>query len=102
MTLSSTMRTLIGGTPPSNNDVGKGVWLMVGFLDFLFFKALLGRGDPTRAGGVEAFVCGMPAVAKGGVGSAGAEGVLGTIWRGSKLGKPEGIKVTSYKYLDVE
>lgn len=48
MMLSSTIRTLIGGTAPSRRPVGRFEGALSAFLDFL--DALLGRGEAMRGG----------------------------------------------------
>ena len=73
MGLSSTMRTLMGGTEPSRRPVGGAGWEGMPFLGLRF--ALVGRGEESRGGGV-AIRCGTDWI--GGVGRGG--GVGAAVW----------------------
>ena len=72
--LSSTMRTLIGGTAPSRRPRGK-----EGFVDGLDLLPrlpliLAGRGEEILGGGVAARWAAVTSVLRGGVGSGGGAG----------------------------
>ena len=71
MGLSSTMRTLMGGTEPSRRPVGMAGWEGMFFLELRF--ALVGRGEESRGGGV-AVRCVTDAI--GGVGRGGGVGAV--------------------------
>lgn len=80
MILSSTIKTLIGGTALLSITAGRGVWSGVAFF-FLVLVAIAvgGRGEATLAGGVVTGCCvGIAGTgscaAGGGVGKGGAEG----------------------------
>ena len=98
MMLSSTMRTLMGGTEPLSMPAGSEGWpgAMRGPLEedeeFLlrFLPSLPMRGDVTRSsGGVETFVL-RPGMEAGGSSDAGGDGIGGGmgIWASTLL-RPE-------------
>ena len=75
MILSSTIKTLIGGTPPSNNEVG---WFDLDgpFLALFGLRFLVGLGEVALTGGVG--ISGGITADIGGVGKGPIPGVPGT------------------------
>ena len=81
MMLSSTIRTLMGGTVPSRRPAGSLGWFAFVFVRFC---PNLGRGEEVRAGGGVVTRWGWASVGIGGVGMGGGLGMpLGCCFRES-------------------
>lgn len=74
MMLSSTIRTLMGGTAPSRRPAGSFGTVLAVFLVLL--KALFGRGEATRSGFAAWSTRGWPSAGICGLGRGGGAGTL--------------------------